>query len=60
MLLLGSEIFADSPDGEFSLYPLLEAALERETLKGVVLDAPWYHVGDPNGLSEAERLLGAS
>jgi MurNAc alpha-1-phosphate uridylyltransferase len=60
VLLLGREVFADSPDGAFSLYPLLEAALERETLKGVVLDAPWFHVGDPNGLAEAERLLGAS
>jgi len=58
--LLGREIFADTPDGPFSLYPLLEAALERETLKGVVLDAPWFHVGDPAGLAEAERLLAAS
>ncbi|KRA96499.1 hypothetical protein ASD83_15415 [Devosia sp. Root685] len=57
VLLLGSAGFADTPDGKFSLYPLLEAALERETLKGVVLDAPWFHVGDPTGLAEAERLL---
>lgn len=58
-LLLGRDIFADTPNGAFSLYPLLEAALERETLKGVVLDAPWFHVGDPTGLAEAEDQLGA-
>ena len=59
VLLLGRDIFADTPDGAFSLYPLLEAALERETLKGVVLDAPWFHVGDPDGLAQAEGQLGA-
>lgn len=58
--LLGRDLFADTPDGAFSLYALLEAALERETLKGVVLDAPWFHVGDPAALEEAERLLGTA
>ena len=38
----------------------MEAALERETLKGVVLDAAWFHVGDPAALAEAGRLLGAA
>jgi MurNAc alpha-1-phosphate uridylyltransferase len=60
VLLLGGDIFADTPDGPFSLYPLMEAALERETLKGVVLDAPWFHVGDPAGHAEAERRLSQS
>lgn len=58
--LLGRSLFADMPDGAFSLYAVMEAALERETLKGVVLDAPWFHVGDPASLSETERLLGAA
>ncbi|KKB78733.1 hypothetical protein VW35_09485 [Devosia soli] len=55
--LVSPAIFADTPDGPFSLYPLLEAALERETLKGVVLDAPWFHVGDPDSLVAAERIF---
>ena len=55
--LLGKGLFADTPDGAFSLNRLFEAALERETLRGVVLDAPWFHVGDPQALAEAERLL---
>lgn len=55
--LLGRTLFADTPDGAFSLTALFDRALERETLYGVVLDAPWYHVGDPAALAEAERRL---
>jgi len=55
--LMGKFLFADTPDGAFSLNLLFEAALERETLKGVVLDAPWYHVGDAKGLAVAEQAL---
>jgi MurNAc alpha-1-phosphate uridylyltransferase len=57
--LMGKGLFADTPDGAFSLNRLFEAALERESLKGVVLDAPWFHVGDPEALAAAERALGA-
>jgi MurNAc alpha-1-phosphate uridylyltransferase len=57
--LMGKGLFADTPDGAFSLNRLFEAALERESLKGVVLDAPWFHVGDPEGLAAAEQALGA-
>jgi MurNAc alpha-1-phosphate uridylyltransferase len=55
--LLSKSLFEGTPDGPFSLNDLFEAALERETLKGVILDAPWFHVGDPQGLLEAERKL---
>lgn len=55
--LLGKARFADTPDGAFSINDLFEAALEREQLFGVVLDAPWFHVGDPMALADAERLL---
>ena len=55
--LLGKTLFEGTPDGAFSLNLLLEAALERETLHGVVLDAPWFHVGDPAALAETERKL---
>lgn len=57
--LMGRSLFDDTPDGAFSLNRLFEAALERESLKGVVLDAPWFHVGDPEALAAAERALGA-
>lgn len=55
--LLGPGHFADTPDGRFSLLDLFDRARERERLKGVVLDAPWFHVGDPASLAAAERLL---
>lgn len=55
--LLGKELFADTPDGPFSLNDLFEAALERETLMGVALNAPWFHVGDPQALADAESQL---
>jgi MurNAc alpha-1-phosphate uridylyltransferase len=55
--VLGKALFADTPDGAFSLNLLFERALERETLFGVALDAPWFHVGDPAALAETERLL---
>jgi MurNAc alpha-1-phosphate uridylyltransferase len=57
--LMGKGLFAETPDGAFSLNRLFEAALERESLKGVVLDAPWFHVGDPEALAAAEKALGA-
>ena len=55
--LLGKSLFDGTPDGAFSINDLFEAALERESLHGVVLDAPWFHVGDPAALAEAERRL---
>jgi len=55
--LLSPRLFADTPDEPFSMNLLFEQALEKETLKGVVLDAPWFHVGDPQALAETERLM---
>lgn len=57
--LLGKSVFAGTPDGAFSLNDVFEAALEKERLFGVALDAPWFHVGDPAALAAAERQLGA-
>jgi MurNAc alpha-1-phosphate uridylyltransferase len=55
--LVAKSVFADTPNGAFSFYPLIEQALERETLYGVALNAPWHHVGDAKGLAEAEAAL---
>tara|TARA_R110002020_G_scaffold71455_3_gene184597 strand:- start:2090 stop:2803 length:714 start_codon:yes stop_codon:yes gene_type:complete len=55
--VMGKALFAHTPDGAFSLNDLFDACLERETLYGVALNAPWFHVGDPAGLAEAERRL---
>ncbi|WP_240231390.1 nucleotidyltransferase family protein [Devosia lacusdianchii] len=55
--LLGKSLFDNMPDGAFSLYDLFEQCLDRETLFGMALNAPWFHVGDPQALAEAEKLL---
>ena len=55
--LLSKKLFADTPDGPFSLFDLIEQCRERETLYGVALDAPWHHVGDLAGLAAAEQAL---
>ena len=55
--LLSKALFDNTPDGPFSLNDLIESCLERETLLGVALDAPWFHVGDPEALAEAEKRL---
>ena len=55
--VMGKALFADTPDGAFSLNDLFDACLERETLFGVALNAPWFHVGDPAGLAAAEARL---
>jgi MurNAc alpha-1-phosphate uridylyltransferase len=50
-------LFADSPDGPFSLNLLWDRALEAGRLRGVRLEGVWMHVGTPEALAEAERLL---
>jgi MurNAc alpha-1-phosphate uridylyltransferase len=55
--LIARGLVAAEPAEVFSLYRLFEAALERESLAGVVLDAPWLHVGDPEALATAEAFL---
>ena len=55
--LIGKNLFAGTPDGAFSLDLLMDAALERETLHGVVLDAPWFQIKDEASLAAAEARL---
>lgn len=55
--LIGKALFAGTPDGAFSLDRLVEAALERETLYGVVLDAPWFRVRDEASVALADAQL---
>jgi len=55
--LMGKKLFRDTPDGAFSITDIFDAAMERETLYGIVLDAPWYHVGDPQALAATDALL---
>lgn len=50
-------MFADAPDGPFSLNLLWDRAIERDRLFGIRLDGFWMHVGTPDALSESEHAL---
>jgi MurNAc alpha-1-phosphate uridylyltransferase len=50
-------VFDDAPEGAFSFYPLIETALAEGRLAGAPLDAPWFHVGDPEALAAAEAAF---
>jgi MurNAc alpha-1-phosphate uridylyltransferase len=50
-------IFADTPQGEFSLTRLFDRAGEHERLFGLRLDGVWMHVGTPDAVTAAEEAF---
>lgn len=52
-----SRLFHESPDGPFSLLKLWTRAEAKGRLFGLVHDGAWFHVGTPQALAEAERML---
>ena len=53
-------LFADTPDGPFSLNVLFDRAIAAGRLYGHVLQGQWLHVGTPDAIAGAEaRLNGA-
>lgn len=50
-------MFEESPEGPFSLNVLWDKSLEEGRLRGVRLEGIWMHVGTPQALEDAERLL---
>lgn len=52
-----ARLFQDSPDGPFSLLRLWHRAQAADRLHGLVHDGKWFHVGTPQALSDAERVL---
>lgn len=50
-------LFADAPQGAFSLNVLWNRAIEAGRLYGVRLDGTWMHVGTPEALDEANAFL---
>jgi MurNAc alpha-1-phosphate uridylyltransferase len=55
--ILHSRLFADAPEGPFSLNLLYDKALSAGRLAGLAHDGQWFHVGDPAGLAEADAIL---
>lgn len=54
------ELFADTPDGPFSLNLLFDRAIEAGRLFGLRLDGLWMHVGTPEAIAEAETCYAES
>jgi MurNAc alpha-1-phosphate uridylyltransferase len=52
-----SRLFRSSPDGKFSLVTLWHRAEAAGHLYGLAHDGQWFHVGTPEALAEAERVL---
>jgi MurNAc alpha-1-phosphate uridylyltransferase len=50
-------LFADSPDGAFSMNALWNRAMLTGRAHGVRMEGLWMHVGSPAELAEAERVL---
>jgi MurNAc alpha-1-phosphate uridylyltransferase len=55
--ILHPRLFDGAPDGAFSLNVLYDKALAAGRLFGVVHDGEWFHVGDADGLAEAEAYM---
>lgn len=55
--ILSKRLFADAPDGAFSLNRLYDRALEAGRLYGLVHPGLWFHVGTPGAVNETEALL---
>ena len=58
--ILKPGLFADTPEGAFSLNLLFDRAIERGRLYGVRLDGQWLHVGTPEAIRAAEDRVRAS
>lgn len=52
-----SRLFRNSPDGPFSLLNLWNRAQTAGHLYGLVHDGLWFHVGTPQALAAAEKVL---
>jgi MurNAc alpha-1-phosphate uridylyltransferase len=52
-----SRLFRTAPEGPFSLLRLWNRAQAAGHLYGLVHDGQWFHVGTPQALADAERVL---
>lgn len=55
--ILHPRLFADAPEGSFSLNRLFDAAIENGRLFGVRMEGIWLHVGTPDAISAAETAI---
>ncbi|MDF2763653.1 MAG: mannose-phosphate guanylyltransferase [Rhodospirillales bacterium] len=55
--ILSPALFANTPEGPFSLNLLYDRALAARRLYGLRHDGTWYHVGTPDDLERVEAAL---
>ena len=55
--IMSPSLFADAPEGYFSLTKLFDRANEQERLFGLRLDGVWMHVGTPDSVEAAEEAF---
>ncbi|MCB4803305.1 MurNAc alpha-1-phosphate uridylyltransferase [Methylobacterium brachiatum] len=58
--ILQPGLFADTPEGAFSLNLLFDRAIAAGRLSGMRLDGQWLHVGTPDAIRAAEERVQAS
>jgi MurNAc alpha-1-phosphate uridylyltransferase len=58
--ILAPALFADAPQGEFSLTTLFARAAASGRLCGLRLEGLWMHVGSPDAIAAAEAAIRAS
>ncbi|MGU3664110.1 nucleotidyltransferase family protein [Methylobacterium sp. A49B] len=58
--ILDPALFADTPEGAFSLNLLFDRAITKGRLFGMRLDGQWLHVGTPEAIRAAEERVKAS
>jgi MurNAc alpha-1-phosphate uridylyltransferase len=55
--LLAPSLFADAPEGAFSMNLLWDRAIARGRLRAVVHDGLWFHLSTPADLKRAEEIF---
>jgi MurNAc alpha-1-phosphate uridylyltransferase len=58
--ILKPGLFAETPEGAFSLNLLFDRAIAADRLHGLRLDGQWLHVGTPEAIVAAEARVKAS
>jgi MurNAc alpha-1-phosphate uridylyltransferase len=58
--ILHPRLFADAPDGAFSLNLLFDRAIDEQRLFGVRLDGLWINVESPGAIAAAEMAIAES
>ena len=58
--IMKPELFADTPEGPFSLNLLFDRAIASGRLRGIVLEGQWLHVGTPDAIAPADAAFAAA